>query len=145
MSLSFLWANILKALCLIATRFANLEGQRSHEYLTARGAVVRARKSQMVPQIVSIACGRLSGECRRGTQECVRHTGDTKLSDIGHPSLRLVKSLVYGVERGDELKPENIGLRAGEVLDLQPFIARLEQLMPVEPPAATQLIRCDPR
>jgi hypothetical protein len=49
------------------------QGQRSHEYLTARGAVVRARKSQMIPQIVSTACGRLSGECERGTQECVRH------------------------------------------------------------------------
>ena len=60
-------------------------------------------------------------------------------------TLVLVKRLVHGVERGDELDSQNIGLRSRKIFDPQPFVARLEQLMPVEPPAAAQLIRCDPR
>src|ERR1700689_3201640 len=66
------------------------KGRRSHEYLTARGAVVRARKSQMIPQIVSTACGRLSGECERGTQECVRHVRLVRCAAFGGDSNVLV-------------------------------------------------------
>src|ERR1700730_3635550 len=58
---------------LVSTPKVHVKGRRRDEYPTALRAVVKARKSQMHSLTESTTCGRLSGESRRGTHECVRH------------------------------------------------------------------------
>ena len=55
----------------------------------------------------------------------------------------LSECLVERVEGGDELNAKDVGAVAGQVLDLQPLVAALEQLMPVEPPASAELVGGD--
>jgi hypothetical protein len=84
-----------------------------------------------------------ASHCHRGRRFHPRQSGS--IAPVQRCRRRLVKGLVHGVERGDELHSQNIRLRSRKVLDPEPFVASLEQLMPVEPPATAQFIGRDLR